>query len=163
MKLKQLLIMLFVVTPAITQSRADSQHSPFAPEFADTIHLPAQSAWQAKSSGWTAFCASSACRGEDSVSSYLPKSSARTGVPAGATGRSFEVNWFDYPAISSGAWALLPDFSYRLTIAESANPPRQSRLAALTNLPIATAWFGLGSLLGCLALQRRRYQTSRSH
>lgn len=155
MKLKQLLIMLFVVPSAIAQSRTEAPPSLFAPESAATLRLP-----QSTSTDWASFCVSSACGTEGTFRS-LPSSSTQTGAPSDKAGRSFEVGLFDYPAISSGAWALLPDFSYRLTLSDSADTPRQSRLSALPNLPIATAWFGLGSLLSCLALQRKRYQTSR--
>ena len=73
----------------------------------------------------------------------------------------------NYPALSSGAWALIPDVGYQMLRDKTTEPSRQtiakanSADARLWSIPLATlVWFFLGCTLGWLALLRRTQKKS---
>lgn len=91
---------------------------------------------------------------------------ARCPADADRLGQCGPLDWpaVDYLALSSLAWNLIPEASYRLAIGGFDNPVPQRGIAdnppeaqRLSGLPLAgVAWFSLGCLLGSLALLRRR-------
>lgn len=91
---------------------------------------------------------------------------ARCSADVDRLGQCGPIDWpaVDYLALSSLAWNLIPEASYRLAIGGFDSPVPQRGIAdnpaeaqRLSGLPLAgVAWFSLGCLLGSLALLRRR-------
>ncbi|MCQ8181146.1 hypothetical protein NP603_08500 [Methylomonas sp. SURF-1] len=91
---------------------------------------------------------------------------ARCSADVDRLGQCGPIDWpaVDYMALSSLAWNLIPEASYRLAIGGFDSPVPQRGIAdnpaeaqRLSGLPLAgVAWFSLGCLLGSLALLRRR-------